>query len=120
MNTKTTFKGIAAIILLGGAGLFGATVKGQEFEKASPTELRINTEVSVVVSLSDLKRELENAQESKQIEIDRSIARVKDFDTLIASLTDRINRAEQLGIKESVSEEVPAEATPNMVEEVNN
>lgn len=99
METNKIVAGIVGAVV-GGALVFSANVQGQEFEKASPDELRINTTVSVVISLEELKNNLVEAKEARATEISRSAARVAEFDSLISDLNYKITKAEQLGIND--------------------
>lgn len=99
---------VTALIGITVGGMFGIAtqVSSQEYEKFSPTELIVNTSISSVVSLSDLKIQLAEVQAAKKIEVDRSSDRISQFNELIEELTLKISRAEDLGIVEKPVEVV--------------
>lgn len=95
-----TIAGTLLGIAIGSGAVFSFQVDAQEYEKASATELKINTSLSTTISLSSLKKELGETEEAKAIEIERSAARIEAFDARIDALNLKINEAEKLGIKE--------------------
>ncbi len=107
METKNIAVGIGGIIL-GGALFLGATANSATYQKVSDTDMQINTSVSIVVSLDTLKTELANAQAARQEEVNRSQARIAEFDAYIADHQAKIAKAIEIGVKDApVSVEDP-------------
>lgn len=70
------------------------------YEKASETELKVITPIEEVVSLSDLKRDLEDAITARDNITKDTEQRLAEIDERITVLQKKISEATKLNIKE--------------------
>lgn len=103
MNKKFTI-GVGVTGLIVGAVLsFGLSTTAQvadvTYEKVDNETYRKTATVEVVGKISDLEQQLAEAQNTRQIEVERSQGRLSEIDALISSLESEIGSIKSKGVQ---------------------
>lgn len=76
------------------------------YEKASETELKVIKSVEEVISLSDIKKDLEGALSARERLIKDHNERLSELDSYIQELQLKVSEAGKLNIKEVKAESI--------------